>query len=52
MSEIGKWLFPTPAQTRSKLRYALQIINVEYLSGLVDFLSGFPLPLDTLYLVI
>jgi len=42
MSEIGKWLLSTPAQTRSKLHYAVQIINVEYLSGLVDFLSGLP----------
>jgi len=52
MPEIGKWLFPTPAQTRSELHYVLQIINEEYLSGLVDFLSEYPLLLDILYLVI
>jgi len=34
------------------LHYAVQIINAEYLSGLVDFLSGFPLLLDILCLVI
>jgi hypothetical protein len=52
MSEMGEWLFPTPAETCSKSHYAVQIINVEYLSGLLDFLSRFPLLLDVLYLVI
>jgi hypothetical protein len=29
MSEIGKWLFPAPALTRSKLHYVEQFINVD-----------------------
>jgi len=52
MPEIGKGLFPTPAETRSKLHYAVHIIKVEYLRGFVDFLSGFSLLLDILFLVI